>query len=66
MRNDWHKQFNVNERIICTSYGTYMNRPTKNPIVLLCAYIMKLMGYKSTIVKTKPEACFYIRYYYQD
>lgn len=66
MRTDWHKDFNKNEALRITSYGSYFNRPTKNPIVLLFAYIMKLMGYKSTIIKTKPKESFYFRYYYQD
>jgi len=66
MKDDWHKQFDKHEWVRICEHGTYKNRPTKNPIVLLCAYIIKLMGYKSTIVKTKKESILCVRYYYQD
>jgi hypothetical protein len=66
MKDDWHKEFNKHEAMRIASHGTYFNRPTKNPIVLLCAYILKIMGYRSTIIKTKAKGAFYMRCYYQD
>lgn len=68
-RDDWHKCFDGHERFRFGLDGNYSSVRTKNIIVRIFGFVLRRMGYKSTIIKTKenPEyKGFYTRYFYQD